>query len=193
MPGENRYPTPLIIDVTQPSTPPPPIEPSRWQKAWALLRKYVLGPLPALLLVVGACVLALLGVKNLQIGGLLGKLLGKAPGPQHKAIELANSVPAGRVREDGSLIPLGVPDSKGITQAKVLPIEKPGLLSDPRVVKVTPPGSSKPIEVQVPDGIKAKDVEHVVVVTPEVIAVAVKSSSPIKAQDVDDLVAKYKR
>lgn len=192
MPGENRYHTPLIIDVTQPSTPPPPIEPSRWQKAWAFIRKYVLAPLPALLLVVGACVLAVLGAKNLQIGGLLGKLIGKARSP-HKAIELANSVPAGRVREDGSLIPLGVPDSKGITQAKVLPIEKPGLLSDPRVVKVTPPGSSKPIEVQVPDGIQAKDVEHVVVVTPEVIAVTVKSSSPIKAKDVDDLVAKYKR
>lgn len=192
MPGENRYPTPLIIDVTQPSTAPPPIEPSRWQRAWAFIRKYVLGPLPALLLVVGACVLAFLGAKNLQIGGLLGKLLGKPRSP-HKAIELANSVPPGRVREDGTLIKLGEPDSKGIAQAKVLPIEKPGLLSDPRVVKITPPGSAKPIEVQVPDGVKAKDVEHVVVVTPEVLAVTVKSSSPIKARDVDDLISKYRR
>jgi hypothetical protein len=190
----NSYPTPVIIDVTQPSAAPPPIPPeppSKLTKVWAFLRKYLLGPIPALLLVVGACVLVALGVKNVQIGGLLGKLLGKAPSP-HKAIETANSVPAGRVHADGTLIPIGEADAKGITQAQVLPIEKPGLLSDPRTIKVTPPGAAKPIEIQVPDGVKAKDVEHVVVVTPQVLAVTVKSSSSIKAQDVDDLIAKYK-
>jgi hypothetical protein len=195
VPVENRYPTPVIIDVTQPSAPPPPVPPSKTAstlaKVWAFARKYVLGPIPALLLLVGACVLIALGVKNVQIGGLLGKLLGKGPSP-HKAIETANSVPPGRVRPDRTLIPIGEADSEGITQAQVLRIEQPGVLSDPRVIKVTPPGSSKPIEIQVPDGVKAKDVDQVVVVTPQVIAVTVKSSSPIKAQDVDDLIAKYR-
>lgn len=189
---ENRYPTPVIIDVTQPSSAPPPAPepPSKWKKARAFVLKYLVGPIPALLLVVGACILVAVGVKNVQIGGLLGKLLGKTLTP-HKAIEVANSVPAGRVREDGTLIKIGEADSKGITQAQVVAIEKPGIFSDPRVIKITPPGASKPIEVQVPDGVKAKDVEHVVVVSPQVLAVTVKSSSPIKAQDVDDLLAKY--
>lgn len=194
MPLDNHYPTPVIIDVTPPSVAPapvPPEPPSKLAKLWAFVRKYLLGPIPALLLVLGACVLVALGVKNVQIGGLLGKLLGKGPSP-HKATETANSVPAGRVRADGALIPIGEADSKGITQAQILPIEKPGLLSDPRVIKVTPPGAAKPIEVEVPDGVRAADVEHLVVVTPQVLAVTVKSSSPIKARDVDDLLAKYK-
>jgi hypothetical protein len=97
------------------------------------------------------------------------------------------------MREDGTLINVGEPDSKGITQAKVVPIERPSFLSDPRVIKVTPPGASKPIEVQVPDGVRAKDVEHVVVISPQILAVTVKSSSTIKAQEVDDLLAKYLR
>ena len=195
----NRYPTPLIIDVTPLSTAPPPPPPpapppppSTGAKVWGWLRRYLVGPIPALLVVAGGIVLVALGAKNVQIGGLLGKLLGKSKTP-HKAVETANSIPPGRVREDGSLIPIGEPDSKGITQARVVAIEKPGLFSDPRVIKVTPPGADKPIEVQVPDGIAAKDVEQVVVVKPEVIAVTVKSSSPIKAQDVDDLISKYKR
>lgn len=195
----NRYPTPLIIDVTPPSIAPsapppaqPPPEPSNWARVWAFLRKYLIGPLPALIVVVGAAILVALGAKNVQIGGLLGKLLGKSRTP-HKAIETANSVPPGRVREDGTVINIGEPDSKGITQAKVVAIEKPGMFSDPKVIKITPPGAAKPIEVEVPDGVKAKDVEQVLVVTPEVIAVTVKSSSPIKGRDVDDLIAKYKR
>lgn len=191
----NRYPTPLIIDVTQPSTAPPPAPepPSKWKRVWAFLRKWLVGPIPALLLVVGACILVAVGVKNVHIGGLLGKLLGKSSTTPHKAIEVANSVPPGRLREDGTIIKVGEPDSQGITQAKIVAIEKPGLFSDPRVIKVTPSGASQPIEIQVPDGVKAKDVEHVVVVTPQVLAVTVKSSSSVKAQDVDDLLAKYRR
>lgn len=192
MADENHYPTPLILDVTPPSGTPPPKEPTALSKTWAFLRKYVIGPLPALMLVLGACVLVALGVKNVQIGGLLGRLLGKAPSP-HKAIEIANSVPADRIRADGTLIAVGESDSKGITQAKVMPIEQPGLFSDPKVIKIHPPGAAKPIEIQVPDGVRAQDLEHVVVVTPQVLAVTVKSSSPVQAQDVDDLVSKYRR
>lgn len=198
MTDDNRYPTPLIIDVTHSSSPPAPPpqqgppKDSALTKLWSLARKYVIAPLPVLLLVIGAAVLVALGAKNVQVGGLIGKLLGKKS-PETKAIDVANSVPAGRVRADGSIIPIGAHDSKGLTQAQVVPIEKPGMFSDPKVIKVTPPGADKPIEVAVPDGVKAKDVEHVVVVQQEIKAVTVKSTSAIQAHDVDDLIAKYKR
>src|SRR5690606_26093127 len=97
---DNQYPTPVIIDITQPSTPPtpPPEEPetpSALAKVWAFIRKYLIAPLPVLVLVVGAALLIAMGVKNVQIGGLLGKLLGKKV--SEKAIDVANSIPPGRV------------------------------------------------------------------------------------------------
>lgn len=184
------YPTPLIIDVTQPSNAPPePPKKSLLVKLWALVRKYVIAPIPIILLIVGACLLVAVGAKNVQVGGLIGKLLGKKV--TQKSVDVANSVPADRVREDGTLIHLGEPDSKGITQAHVVPIEKPSIFSNPKTIKVIPPGSDKPIEVAVPDGVQAKDIEHVVVVEQEIKAVTVKSSSTIKAADVDELLAKY--
>lgn len=197
MPDESRDPTPLIIDVTtsfsEPSPPAgPPKGPSMLSKAWSFIRKYLLAPLPVLLLVIGAVVLAMLGAKNVQIGGLIGKLLGKSKPTGGKTLEVANSIPPGRVRDDGSIIKIGEADSKGIVQAQVVAIEKPGIFSDPKTIKVTPPGQTKPIEIAVPDGVKAQDIEQVVVVNTEIKAVTVKSSSPVKAKDVDDLLAKYK-
>jgi hypothetical protein len=196
MPVDNQYPTPVIIDITQPSDPPapapqepPPSGPSWLAKLWAFIRKYVIAPIPVLVLIVGAALLIAMGVKDIQIGGLLGKLLGKKV--TEKAIDVANSIPPGRVREDGSLIPIGAPDSKGMTQAKVVAIEKPGIFSDPKTIRVTPPGATKPIEIAVPDGVKAKDIEHVVVVNQKITGVTVKNDSAVKAQDVDDLLAKY--
>lgn len=197
MPVDNQYPTPVIIDVTQPSTAPPvappPQDPSPGPsfiaKVWAFIRKYLIAPVPVLVLVITAALLVALGVKNVQIGGLIGKLLGKKV--SEKAIDVANSIPDGRLMVDGSLIPLGQPDSQGITQAKVVPIEKPGFFSDPKTIKVTPPGATKPIEVAVPDGVKAKDIEQVVVVNHKVTHVTVKNDSAVKAQDVDELLAKY--
>jgi hypothetical protein len=158
-------------------------------KLWAFIRKYLIAPIPVLVLVIGAAFLVAMGVKNVQIGGLVGKLLGKKV--TEKAIDVANSIPPDRVSEDGSLIPIGEPDSKGITQAKVVAIEKPGMFSDPKTVKVTPPGASKPIEVAVPDGVNARDVEQVVVVNHKITHVTVKNDSAVKVQDVDDLLAKY--
>src|SRR5690606_28813760 len=117
-------------------TPRPPKPPSFWARLGQLARKYILAPLPALILVAVAIVLVMLGVRNVKIGGLLGKLLGKEP--PKKAIERANSIPADRVRPDGSLIPQGKPDSKGISQAIVVPIEKPGIFENPTTVRIVP-------------------------------------------------------
>ena len=49
----------------------------------------------------------------------------------------------------------------------------------------------KPVVVDLPDGVKAKDVDKVVIVSPKVYAVTVKDSSKVTGTDVDDLLAKY--
>lgn len=156
---------------------------------WGYLKKFLLGPGGALIVVIVAILLAMVGVKNFQVGGLLGKLLGKKP--KDKAIDKANSVSEDRVDANGKVIPKGVPDSKGITQAIVVPIKEPGIFSDPKTVKFVPPGEKKAVEVELPDGVSNKDVEKVVVVKPKVYAVTVKDTSGIEAKTVDDLLAKY--
>jgi hypothetical protein len=170
-------------------------EPTYWEAAWVWIKRvfrWIAAPLPALLLVVGALFLIALGVKNVQIGGLLNKLFGKeGPSKGNKAIYVANSVPEDRVDRDGKLIPPGTPDSKGHTQAVVVPIEEPGLFDDPNVIKITPPGKKKPVEVVLPDGVKSKDVEKVVIVKPDVTVVTVTDSSGVTAESIDNLLERY--
>jgi len=140
--------------------------------------------------VAGAVLLVALGFKNIQIGGLLGRLFGKKK-PEHTAIDVANTVPKDRVDDKGKIIPPGEPDSKGMTQAVVVPIKDPGIFSNPDSVTFTPPGESKPVEVTLPDGVKAKDVEKVIVVQPKKFVVTVKDKSGITGKNVDDLLKKY--
>jgi len=158
---------------------------------WGDLRKYVVAPLPAILIVAGGIFLLLLGFKKTQIGGLLGKLTGNAKNPDVKAVDVANTIPTDRVDDKGVLIPVGTPDSKGITQAVVVPIQEPGLFDDPKIVKVTDPSTGETKSVQVPDGVSAKDVEKVIIVSPEVHVVSVNNKSKVSASNVDDLMAKY--
>jgi hypothetical protein len=164
------------------------------QKFMAALKRVgqmTFGPLLALLVIIGAFLLVMLGVKNVQIGGVLGALLGRKP--QGKAIDTANSIPKDRVDKDGKLIPIGQADSKGITQVPVVPIKDPGLFSNPSTVQFQDPDSAKPVEVALPDGVKAKDIEHVIVVQPGTFAVTVKDNSQVSSEDVDALVAKYNK
>jgi len=160
-----------------------------WEKVKPWLRRYVLAPLPAFLLIAGAVILVVLGVRNVQIGGLLGKLFGHSTEGK-KAVDIANTIPDHRVGPDGALIPIGTPDSKGITQATVHTIESPGIFSNPDTVTIQPPGQDK-VVVQLPDGVKSKDDDKVIVVSPEVVAVSVKDTSKVSAQNVDDLLKKY--
>ncbi len=170
---------------------PVPEKPSFWSRAWAWLKRYVLAPLPALLIIVGAILVAVIFGKQIQIGGILGKLFGHKGVEGKKAVDVANSVPEDRVDKDGKLIPPGTPDEKGITQAVVVPIESPGLFSNPDKVVINDPESKKPVVVELPEGVKAKDVDKVVVVKPEVYAVTVKDGSKVTGQKVDDLLKKY--
>lgn len=159
------------------------------KSVWAWIRKWVLAPIPAILIVAGAIILVMLGAKNIQIGGLLAKLTGRKEGK--KAVDVANSVPEDRVDPDGKILPPGMPDEKGITQAVVVPIEPPSIFSNPDTVVIHDPEEKKPVVIELPKGVKAKDVDKVVVVKPEVYAVTVKDSSKVPAETVDDLLAKY--
>jgi len=188
-----RYPAPGVPQQE-------PEGPSFWQRTLASFKETLswvgsklLGPLGAVLLILVAVLLVSMGFKELQIGGLLGKLLGKKGSDSGRTIDLANSVDKDRVGPDGKLVEPGTPDSKGQTQAIVVPIEEPGLFSNPDTVKFTPPGEEKPIEIVLPDGVKNKDVGQVVVIRPDVVVVTVKDSSGIPAAKVEDLLKKYSR
>jgi len=159
-------------------------------KVWAWVRKYLIAPLPILLVVAGAILSVVLGFKKKQIGGILAKLTGKKNDGK-KDVDVANTIPEGRVDKDGKLIPIGTADTKGITQAVVVPIESPGMFSNPDTVTIIHPEDKTPVVVQLPDGVKAKDVDKVVIVSPEVHVVTVKDSSKVTGKDVNDLLAKY--
>jgi hypothetical protein len=164
-----------------------------WQAVLRTLKWFavkLLAPGVALLIVIGAVILVAMGAKELQIGGLLAKLFGKSD-PGKKAIDVANSIPKDRVDSEGNLIPIGKPDSKGITQVQVVPIEEPGLFSNPDTVTYTPPGKTEPVEVKLPDGVHSRDVDSVVVVSPEVTVVVVKDDTGLSTSRIDDLLAKY--
>ena len=165
---------------------------SVWENTKPILKwiaTKLLAPGVAVLLVAGAILLIAMGFKELQIGGLLSALFGKQA--SLKAIDVANTIPKDRVDANGNLIPIGQPDLHGQTQAQVVPIEEPGLFSNPDTVKFTPPGKTESVEVQLPDGVKARDVDSVVVVQPEITIVTVKDNSGLTVGRIDDLLQKY--
>lgn len=166
---------------------------------WSFVRKTspkLLGPLAALVVIVIAVLLVSMGFKELQIGGLLGKLLGKKGGVdpgKGLTVETANTIDPKRVDADGKLIPQGVPDAKGDTQAVVVPIQPPGLFSDPTQVVFTAPGETKSTVIDLPGGVTNKQVDQVIVVQPNVVVVTVKDNSSVTKQTVDVLLKKYHR
>ena len=166
---------------------------------WSWVRiggRFLIGALPAILVIGVALLLVFLGVKNLQVGGLLSTLMGGSKKPLGKAaVDLANSIPKNRVDANGKVIEKGVPDSQGITQATVVEIEAPSIFDDPREVKYIPPGETKPVTIRLPDGVESSDVDKVVVVKPEITVVTVKDTSPVQinASDIDSLLLKYRK
>jgi len=157
------------------------------------IAKALWAPLGVVLLVVIGAILTAAGVKGVQIGGLLGGLLGKKKPTDLKAvIKTANSIPKERVDSQGTPIQIGVEDANGVKQVPVAEIESPGVFSDPTVVKFTPPGETKPVEVQLPTGVKAQDVEHAMVVSQDNFVVTVKNDSKVSPKDVQDLLKELK-
>ena len=128
--------------------------------------------------------------------GFLGKLLGKKGGDapdRGPTVETANTIDPKRVGPDGKLIPQGVPDQQGDTQAVVVPIQPSGLFSDPNTVVFTAPGDSAPTTVTLPTGVTNKQVDQVVVISSTTVAVTVKDNTGIPSQTVDDLLKKYSK
>jgi hypothetical protein len=171
--------------------------PGFWESVWLWLKRIwawsatnLAAPGVALLIVAAAIVLLVIGVKNIQLGGILGWLLGK-PDPGIKSVDVANKVDPARVDKDGNVIPIGTPDSQGDTQAKVVPIDPVGPFSNPDHVTFTDPATKEMVTVKLPDGVKLNNVDEVVVIKPNVVAVTVKDTSGVSPQTVDDLLKKY--
>ncbi len=189
-------PTEPLPEVTWEVEVPPvaPPRPGFWARLWLGLKKAATSsaaPFLAIVVILGALALVALGLgPKLQIGGILGRLFGKAP-PEKKALDVANSVDPDRVRPDGTLILPGQADSKGQTQAVVVPLAPPGLFSDPATVTFTPPGQDAPVVIALPDGVTERDVDKVILVSPEVVVVSVKDDTGIPASRIDALLKKY--
>ena len=130
--------------------------------------RYPLAIAATVLLVVGAVIAAAFGQK-IQIGGLLGRLWGKAADSENQPIVLP---PPNRVDDKGKVIEPGESDNKGWVQSPtVLPIKPPTILSDPNKVVVVEP-TGKEVEIPLPTGVKNSDVKEVVMIAPNVYQVA---------------------
>lgn len=110
--------------------------------------------------------------------GLLLVGLGWSCGHKSGSTSMANSVDSDRLTSEGRKILPGEPDERGITQAEVVPIEDPGLFGNHDVVKFTPPGSTKPVEVPLPVGVSHNEVASVAVVRPAITQVKVTGNPP---------------
>jgi len=163
-----------------------------WVKLWGGLKRVVrtlLSSVPALILMVVATILIILRVRGIQMGGLFDKLLGRNGADHPKAAHKVDAVPEDRVDAAGNLIPIDTPDSQGVTQARVVRIEQPGVFDRSDQVKALDGGV--PVVVELPDGVKARDVDKVLVIKPDVYAVTIKNTSRISRTDVDTLLLKY--
>jgi hypothetical protein len=168
-----------------------------WKSIWERLKAVTswavnkfLAPGVALLVVIFGVILVSMGAKELQIGGILRRLLGRK-GERGKALDVANTVDPQRIDSQGRIINPGTPDAKGFQQAVIVPIHDPGLFSDPSTVTFIPPGEKKPVVIDLPEGVTNKDVDKVIVMKPSVFAVTVKDGSGVPASRVEDLLSKY--
>lgn len=112
----------------------------------------------------------------------LRSLAGKKP-----TIEKANTIPPGRTREDGLPIPMGEPDSKGLTQAPVQQLELPGIL-EPK----TSVGVGGVHSVDLPEGVKPSDVDTVVIAQPRVDRVKVEDRSAVTKEELERVLDRYR-
>ncbi len=140
--------------------------------------------LAATILILVAAILCLVFGKTIQVGGLLQKIWGTPQPPSARGV-----VPSGRVDADGKPVAPGQSDDKGYVQAPVSTAILPaGILSDPSTVTVVHPDKGQ-VTIQLPDGVKNKDVQEVVEVAPDVYEVR-NNDKGVKASDLDSLIGK---
>ncbi len=127
--------------------------------------RYPIAAVISVIVMVVAIVFIVAG-KDIQIGGLLGKLFGKEPGPNARGVP-----PKERVRENGTTILPGESDNKGFVQSPALKtIKTPGLFDDPKTITVVHPEKGD-IKIDLPEGVKNEDVKEVVEIEADVYEV----------------------
>jgi len=146
--------------------------------------RYPLAAAATVFLVVAAIAVAASG-KTLQIGGILQKLWGTK-----KPESLRATVAEDRKDEDGAPIGPGKSDDKGFVQSPVsTEIVDPGMFSNPGTVTVVHPEKGK-VTIELPEGVKNKDVHEVVEVSPDVYEVKNRDKG-VPAKKLDDVLKKF--
>jgi hypothetical protein len=135
-----------------------------FRNLYNLILKYPLATALTILLIVVAVAMLISG-KTFQIGGLLSKLWDSKK-PSARGIP-----PSDRKNPDGTMIPLGMSDDKGYVQAPVATtIVEPGIFSNPDTIQIIHPDKGT-VTVQLPNGVKNKDVQEVIEVSPDIYEV----------------------
>lgn len=138
------------------------------KKLYAYAIRYPLATALTVLLFIGTIVILATG-KKIQIGGILGLIWGKE-NPATPDVKLLP--PTKRVDETGKPIVPGTSDSKGYVQVQnQIPIEPPGILSDPNKIVVQHPERGKEV-LELPTGVKNEDVKTVIEISPKVYQIA---------------------
>jgi hypothetical protein len=140
------------------------------------LLRYPLAFILTLAVVVGASVLMVFGLGNrFNVGGIIGKLFGSTSKPSRSRIEIANSVPEGRVDSGGNNIPKGEVDAEGFVQREVEVLVQPSNpFRDKSKIIINDPEEGEKV-LTLPTGVIDSDVDKIMVVKPEVYHVEVKS------------------
>ena len=147
--------------------------------------RYPLAAAATVLIVVGAVLITVFG-KNIQIGGLLGKIWGKKPNVDPNIRVLP---PTERVDGKGDVIPPGQPDDKGYVQTPAsIEIKEPGLFSDDSTITIIHPENGE-IVLPLPTGVKNKDVESVIEIQPSVFQIK-NNDKGVDANEVLDILGK---
>jgi len=129
------------------------------------LIRYPIAAAVAVFVIVGGLALVFLG-KDVQLGGILGRLFGKEKGQNARGV-----VPPDRVDGDGKPIQPGESDEKGYVQAPVsTEIKDPGIFDDPGTITVVHPEKGE-VVIDLPEGVKNRDVREVVEIEPDVYEV----------------------
>lgn len=127
----------------------------------SILIKYPIAVAVTIFIIIFAIVMSSTG-KQFQIGGILEKIWGK------KKINVREIPPDNRVDKNGNLIQPGVPDENGYIHVPIdLKIKEPSIFSNPEVIIVEHPIEGKK-EIQLPTGIKNKDVKEIIEIKPNI-------------------------
>lgn len=142
--------------------------------------RYPIAMALTVILIVGSVFLLASG-KTIQIGGLLDKIWGRKK-------ESSRGVPPdNRIDKDGKLIQPGESDDGGWVQAPVIKeIKKLGLFDDPKTITIVHPEKGE-VKIELPEGIKNKDVKEVIEISPNVYEVR-NNDSGVNTDELLDIL-----